>query len=398
MSASPIERNTVHCLVGENGAGKSTLVKMLTGALQPTSGTMTVRGVPYQPSDPHAARAGGIATLFQELHVVDQLTRAGEPDARDGADPLRVPDPLRARRSRGPDARGHRALHRSVGQGLHPERRAEADRGDRSRGVVRGQRHHHGRADGGAVRARGRAPLRRHPATARVGRDRGLHLAQARRDLRARRCRHGAAGRQAHRHQAAQRRGGALGADRDDDRPHRVPWLRAPRCATDADTVLTADGPHATTCSGTCHSTSSVARWSASTALSAPARRRSPGPSSGPTSSPRARSRFKGRRVGRAPRDAIAAGIALVPEERRTQGLFTRLTIRRNIPVMNMRRLSRRGSSARRTSGRWRSSTCRSCRIATDSIDKTVDKLSGGNQQKVVLVEVPVRRRRPAAA
>src|SRR5688572_11111821 len=61
-----IERNTVHCLVGENGAGKSTLVKMLTGALQPTSGTMTVRGVRYQPSDPHAARAGGIATLFQE--------------------------------------------------------------------------------------------------------------------------------------------------------------------------------------------------------------------------------------------------------------------------------------------------------------------------------------------
>ena len=52
---------------------------------------------------------------------------------------------------------------------------------------------------------------------------------------------------------------------------------------------------------------------------------------------------FKGRRVGRSPKDAIASGIALVPEERRTQGLFTRLTIRRNIPVMNMRRLSDAG-------------------------------------------------------
>jgi ribose transport system ATP-binding protein len=69
-----VERCTVHCLVGENGAGKSTLVKMLTGALQPTSGTMEVDGAPFAPGNPHDARLGGIATLFQELHVVDQLT------------------------------------------------------------------------------------------------------------------------------------------------------------------------------------------------------------------------------------------------------------------------------------------------------------------------------------
>ncbi len=69
-----IERCTIHCLVGENGAGKSTLVKMLTGALQPTSGTMNVRGDAYKPNSPRDAREGGIATLFQELHVVDELT------------------------------------------------------------------------------------------------------------------------------------------------------------------------------------------------------------------------------------------------------------------------------------------------------------------------------------
>jgi ribose transport system ATP-binding protein len=94
---------------------------------------------------------------------------------------------------------------------------------------------------------------------------------------------------------------------------------------------------------------------------------------------------FKGRRVGGAPQDAIASGIALVPEERRTQGLFTRLTIRRNIPVMNMQRLSRRGvirSSAERTVA---VQYIQQLRIATDSVDKTVDKLSGGNQQKIVL-------------
>ena len=80
------------------------------------------------------------------------------------------------------------------------------------------------------------------------------------------------------------------------------------------------------------------------------------------------------------------SGIALVPEERRTQGLFTRLTIRRNIPVMNMRRLSHawRHPVVRRAGGRGQD-TSRSCRISTDSIEKSVDKLSGGNQQKVVL-------------
>ena len=64
----------IHALLGENGAGKSTLIKMLTGALQPTSGTMKVNGSVYEPGNPHEAREHGIATLFQELHVVDELT------------------------------------------------------------------------------------------------------------------------------------------------------------------------------------------------------------------------------------------------------------------------------------------------------------------------------------
>lgn len=69
-----IKRNTVHCLVGENGAGKSTLIKILTGAVPRTGGVVLLNGEEYCVTNPKAARAKGISTLFQELNVVNQLT------------------------------------------------------------------------------------------------------------------------------------------------------------------------------------------------------------------------------------------------------------------------------------------------------------------------------------
>jgi ribose transport system ATP-binding protein len=69
-----IKRNTVHCLVGENGAGKSTLIKILTGAYTRTSGTILLNGQDYVAHNPRDAKQKGISTLFQELNVVDQLT------------------------------------------------------------------------------------------------------------------------------------------------------------------------------------------------------------------------------------------------------------------------------------------------------------------------------------
>ncbi|MGW6132451.1 sugar ABC transporter ATP-binding protein [Cellulomonas sp. NPDC055163] len=66
----------VHCLLGQNGAGKSTLIKVLAGAHKPDAGTLTWRGEPLAVTTPVAAMRAGIATMYQELDVVDGLTVA----------------------------------------------------------------------------------------------------------------------------------------------------------------------------------------------------------------------------------------------------------------------------------------------------------------------------------
>ena len=68
-----IVKGSCHCLVGENGAGKSTLIKCLTGAHKRTSGTILYNGKEYNPSSTRDAMNAGIGCLFQELNVVEQL-------------------------------------------------------------------------------------------------------------------------------------------------------------------------------------------------------------------------------------------------------------------------------------------------------------------------------------
>ncbi len=69
-----IRRGSVHCIVGENGAGKSTFIKILTGALQRSAGTMTLDGAAYEPRSVRDAMSRGISVLYQELNVVDDLS------------------------------------------------------------------------------------------------------------------------------------------------------------------------------------------------------------------------------------------------------------------------------------------------------------------------------------
>ncbi|MBO9395811.1 ABC transporter ATP-binding protein [Shimia sp. R9_2] len=71
-----IGHNEVHALLGENGAGKSTLVKMIYGLVKPDSGAMTWNGQPFAPSEPKAARASGVAMVFQHFSLFDALNVA----------------------------------------------------------------------------------------------------------------------------------------------------------------------------------------------------------------------------------------------------------------------------------------------------------------------------------
>jgi ribose transport system ATP-binding protein len=63
----------IHALMGANGAGKSTLVKILTGAVRPDSGTISVRGKARTAHSPAEARNGGLVSVYQEPALIPDL-------------------------------------------------------------------------------------------------------------------------------------------------------------------------------------------------------------------------------------------------------------------------------------------------------------------------------------
>jgi ribose transport system ATP-binding protein len=71
-----VRAGEVHCLLGQNGAGKSTLIKVLAGVHHADEGTITWQGEPFAPASPQAAVRAGIATIYQELDLVDDLSVA----------------------------------------------------------------------------------------------------------------------------------------------------------------------------------------------------------------------------------------------------------------------------------------------------------------------------------
>lgn len=71
-----ISPGEIHAVVGENGAGKSTIMKMLAGVHRPDGGSLVLRGKPVVISDPLHARRLGVSIVFQELNLFPHLTVA----------------------------------------------------------------------------------------------------------------------------------------------------------------------------------------------------------------------------------------------------------------------------------------------------------------------------------
>jgi ribose transport system ATP-binding protein len=69
-----LKEGEVHALVGENGCGKSTLIKILSGVYQPDGGQISHRGEEVRLESPKQARAAGVATIYQEYSLVGNLT------------------------------------------------------------------------------------------------------------------------------------------------------------------------------------------------------------------------------------------------------------------------------------------------------------------------------------
>lgn len=69
-------KGEVHALVGENGAGKSTLIKICTGAITPTTGTLHINGNTFEGMSPSLSRENGIAAVYQEFNLVKEVSIA----------------------------------------------------------------------------------------------------------------------------------------------------------------------------------------------------------------------------------------------------------------------------------------------------------------------------------
>jgi ribose transport system ATP-binding protein len=109
-----VKRGRVHAILGENGAGKSTLIKIIAGVVAPDKGRMLLDGHEVSFPNPAAAIAAGVACIFQELSLIPDLSVADNIVISDPPGRFGLIDRGAQRRI------AERALARAGGEGIHP--------------------------------------------------------------------------------------------------------------------------------------------------------------------------------------------------------------------------------------------------------------------------------------
>ena len=377
-----IKRNTVHCLVGENGAGKSTLIKILTGAYMRTSGRIQLNGEEYNPRSTRDAKQKGISTLFQELNVVDQLTieenlTLGMEDTTFGF--LRRTDKIN---------KIVRVMN-SIEPSLRP-RQLVSSLSVAKKQIVEIAK---------AVAAESNIIIMDEP-TAAISESEIARLFTIIKNLRANNV---TVIYISHRLDEIFEIGDYVTVMRDgmhvetkpvsqiQDRSELIKMMigktvfeeYTPREGQREEILLQAkhlSNHRLNDVSFDIHRGEIAGFYGLVGAGKTELARAIYG-----VDAYEGDIIFKGKKLQPSPDKAIAAGIALVPEERRSQGLFTILTIRSNVPVMNMAKISHAGFINDAMERNATLEYVSKLKIATNSIEKEAAKLSGGNQQKVVL-------------
>jgi ABC-type sugar transport system ATPase subunit len=379
-----------HALVGENGAGKSTLVKVLAGAVAPSSGRIVVGEQSFAALTPARAHALGIRVVHQELALIDNLSVAE--NVYFGQEPRRfriVPDRAAMRRRA-------QALLDELGVAIA----ADVKVGRLSVGhkqVVE-------IAKGLAFDARvfvldePTAPLtpgevERLYAVVRELKRRGVavlyisHRLQEVFDL----CETATVLRDGRRVQTAPvatltRRdlvklmvGRDLGNAEDSAPPHHPErTIGAPRLEVrDLAAPSGVEGASFTICAGEVVGFAGLVGAGRTETLRA---------IYGADPRHRGEIRLDGRVIDpRSPRAAIAAGLGLLPEDRKTQGAVLQRSVRENATLAVLRRLARLGVLLPARVRAFARELAAKVRLKAPSLDAPVSALSGGNQQKVVL-------------
>jgi ribose transport system ATP-binding protein len=379
-----IRRNSIHCLVGENGAGKSTLIKILTGAVARTGGRVLLNGQEYAPRTPREAKQKGISTLFQELNVVDQLTVAenltlGMEDTSFGF--LRKTDKVQRMVS----------VMNSLEPSITP-RQLVSTLSVAQKQIVEIAK---------AVAAESDVLIMDEP-TAAISEAEIQRLFAIIKRLREQRV---TVIYISHRLDEIFELGDTVTVMRDGkhiatrpmsevkDRSELIRMMIGktvfegyqPREGARREVVLQVKGlsnRKLRDVSFDVHRGEIAGFYGLVGAGKTELARAIYG-----ADPYRGEVLFQGAKLPARPDKVIEAGIALVPEERRSQGLFTILTIRGNVPVMNMKRISRHGFIRTAEERKVTLEAVDRLRIATSSTEKEAAKLSGGNQQKVVFAK-----------